>query len=209
MASRSDRARDAVLTATVELLEEVGVERLSIEKVASRSGVAKTTIYRHWPTKADLIVSAVRGVAVAVPTPNTGDVRADLISCIRSLHVAVVESGMVRILPSLLDAAQRDPEVADLQDRIHDERDVPIRTVLELAQLRGDLPAGIDVDDAADLLLGPLMLRTLLTRESLDDAFVALVVDTVLRGLGVEVVARPEPVVTGVGAAAVAARRRS
>lgn len=168
----------------MELLHEVGVERLSIEGVAARSGVAKTTIYRHWPGKADLVVDAVRTCARPLPTPNTGDLRADLCSCLLALRDAVVDSGMARILPSLLDAAQRDPDFADLFERLQDERDLPVRTVLELALLRGALDPDVDLDTAVDLVVGPLLLRMLVTHAPLDDGFLAEVVDRALRGLG-------------------------
>lgn len=184
MDDRSRHAREAVLATTVELLRELGVERLSIERVAARSGVAKTTIYRHWPGKADLVVDAVRSCVRPVPTPNTGDVRADLLACLCGLRDAVVDTGMARILPSLLDAAQRDPDFADLFERLHDERDLPVRTVLELAQLRGELDPDVDLDAAVDLVVGPLLLRMLVTHAPLPDETVAFVVDRVLRGLG-------------------------
>jgi AcrR family transcriptional regulator len=188
VSQRSRQARDAALEATVELLHEVGVERLSIEGVAARSGVAKTTIYRHWPGKADLVVDAVKTCTRPLPTPNTGDLRADLRSCLLALRDAVVDSGMARILPSLLDAAQRDPDFADLFERLQEERDLPVRTVLELARLRGALDPDVDLDTAVDLVVGPLLLRLLVTHAPLDDRFVAEVVDRALRGLGASAV---------------------
>ena len=183
MRPRSAAAREAVLAATAALLADAGVEGLHIEQVAVRSGVAKTTIYRHWPTKADLVVDAVSRCVVPVATPNSGDLRADLIEVVVGMRDALVASGLIELVPSLLSAARHDPELAALHERLDEDRDTPVRTVLELAQLRGDLPRDLDLDLAAELLIGPLLLRLLFTRQPPTDDHVAFVVDTVLAGL--------------------------
>jgi AcrR family transcriptional regulator len=186
MRPRSAAAREAVLTATTALLADAGVEGLHIEQVSARSGVAKTTIYRHWPTKADLVVDAISSCVVPVATPNSGDLRRDLIEVVVGMRDALVASGLIDLVPSLLAAARNDPELAALHERLGQDRDTPVRTVLELAQLRRALPDEIDLDRAAELLVGPLLLRLLFTHEPPTDDHVAFVVDTVLAGLRAE-----------------------
>jgi AcrR family transcriptional regulator len=184
---RSERARADVLEATADLVAEVGVDRVTIDEVAARSGVAKTTIYRHWPTKQALVVDAVRVVCFPHPaTPNTGDLRADLISCFDGMVRASLSGRTGQMLPSLLDAAHRDVALDVLLRDYLRERSAPARTVLELAQLRGVLPADVDLDFAVTLVAGPLIFRKVVLREPITADFVTEVVDAALRALRVD-----------------------
>jgi AcrR family transcriptional regulator len=181
---RSERARSEALDAAADLVAEVGVDRLTIDEVAARSGVAKTTIYRHWPTKQALVVDAVRASCRFVTaTPNSGSLRDDLIACFDALVQASLSGRRGMILPSLLDTAARDPEMDHVLQEYLRERCLPARTVLQLAQLRGELPADLDVDLAVTLLVGPILYRKLLEREPVTAGFVASVVDALLRAL--------------------------
>jgi AcrR family transcriptional regulator len=187
LTSRSERARAEVLDTAAQVVAELGVDRLTIDEVAARSGVAKTTIYRHWPTKKALIVDAVRLSCQAVTaTPNSGDLRQDLIACFDGLVHASLTGRPGKILPSLVDAAGRDPEMDHVLREYLRERCTPTRTVLQLAQLRDELPGDLDVDLAVTLLVGPILYRKVLQREPVTADFVASVVDALLRGLGVD-----------------------
>src|SRR5919106_1913946 len=75
---RSEEARRKAIAAATDLIVERGVANLSIEEVAARSGVAKTTIYRHWPERASLIIDTARATFEHVVTPDTGTLRGDL-----------------------------------------------------------------------------------------------------------------------------------
>ena len=181
---RSERARMEVLEATADLVAAVGVERVTIDEVAARSGVAKTTIYRHWPSKQSLVVDAVRTVCFPeANTPNTGDLRADLMACFEGMVRAGLSGRTGQMLPSLLDCAHRDSALDDLLRDYLRERSAPARTVLELAQLRGELPAGLDLDFAVTLVVGPLIYRKVVLREPVTAEFLASVVDASLRAL--------------------------
>jgi AcrR family transcriptional regulator len=183
MSERTERVRGAVLPAVVDLLDQCGVVGLTVEAVAARSGVAKTTIYRHWPTKADLTLEALGTLHENLPTPNTGDLRKDLRACFVEVTEHELDDRKRRIFGSLLDAAQRDPEYADLLNDINAERMQPLRTVLELAQHRGQLRADVDLDEVADLVIGPVLARILVSRRPVDGPFIDLVVDAFVDGL--------------------------
>jgi AcrR family transcriptional regulator len=188
---RSERARAEVLEATADLVADVGVDRVTIDEVAARSGVAKTTIYRHWPTKQALVVDAVRSVCFPeAATPNTGDLRADLVACFEGMVRAGLSGRTGQMLPSLLDCAHRDPALDVLLRDYLRERSGPTRTVLELAQLRGELPADLDLDFAVTLVVGPLIYRKVILRQPVTAPFVEAVVDATLRALGAD----PAPV---------------
>ena len=98
--SRSDKARAEVLEAAADIVAEVGLERTTIEEISARSGVAKTTIYRHWPSKQALMVDTVRGCFLPMATPNTGDLRADLITCFDGMVRSGLSGRVGRMLPS-------------------------------------------------------------------------------------------------------------
>jgi AcrR family transcriptional regulator len=182
--SRSDRARAEVLEAAADIVAEVGLERATIEEIAARSGVAKTTIYRHWPSKQALMVDTVRGCFLPMATPNTGDLRADLITCFDGMVRSGLSGRVGRMLPSLLDGAARDPELDRLLRDYLVERAVPLRTVLQLGQARGELPDDLDLDFAVTLFIGPLLYRKMIEREFVTEPFVVAVVDGALRALG-------------------------
>ncbi len=182
---RSERARSDALEATADLVAEVGVDRLTIDEVSARSGVAKTTIYRHWPSKQALVVDAVRSSCLLVSaTPNSGDLRCDLEACFDGLVRAGLSGRTGKMLPSLLDCADRDQELDRLLRDYLRERSGPTRTVLQLAQLRGELAADLDLDLAVTLLLGPVLYRKVILREPVTASFVTSVVDAALRALG-------------------------
>jgi AcrR family transcriptional regulator len=152
--------------------------------VASRSGVAKTTIYRHWPTKQALVVDAVRAACFPVSaTPNTGELRSDLTACFEGMVRAGLSGRTGRMLPALLDGAHRDEELDRLLSDYLEERAGPTRTVLQLAQLRGELRADLDLDLAVTLVVGPLLYRKVILRQPITAAFLASVVEAAGRAL--------------------------
>jgi len=180
---RSERTRDEVLEATADLVAEVGLERTTIDEIAARSGVAKTTIYRHWPTKQALLIAAVRNCLEYNPTPNTGDLRADLMACFDPMVRAGAGSRVGKMLTSLLDGAARDPQLDRLLRAYMVDRSLPLRTVLQLAQGRGELSADLDLHLAAALFIGPVSYRKTILREPLTDEYVEAIVDAGLRAL--------------------------
>ena len=175
--------RVRVLSATAELLVSRGFAHTSIEAVAAASGVAKSTIYRHWTTRTDLCISAYRSVVQPVETPNTGVTRDDLITLLTRLADGLESSAWASILPSLIDAAERDPHIAAFHRALTRRRRIPIQTVLQLGQQRGDLPADVDLDYVIDLLSGPLFYRRFIYHTANDARLVENIVDGVLAGL--------------------------
>jgi AcrR family transcriptional regulator len=184
---RIARTRAVVLEGTLDLLIERGYDGLAIEAVAEHAGVAKTTIYRHWPTKELLVVEAVRCLKDPPPVPDTGDVRDDLRTLMRGLAVGLRRSRWSNVLPIIVDAAERHPELRRLHRELVRERQNPSRIVLERAIERGDLPADADVELGVTLLAGPLFYRRLISQASLRPAFVDQVVDATLAALGASV----------------------
>ncbi|MBA3604751.1 MAG: TetR/AcrR family transcriptional regulator [Actinomycetota bacterium] len=181
---RSEEARRKALAAAAELIVERGVSSLSIEEVAARSGVAKTTIYRHWPERASLIIDTVRSTFEHVGTPDTGSLRGDLLTFFGGLVRADLSGTTGRIMPCLIDAAGRDPEIETLLERIGVERQQPVLAIVARAQARGELPAELDPTVVIGTIVGPIVFRKLVQRLPVDLAYVEACLDVAIGGLG-------------------------
>jgi AcrR family transcriptional regulator len=185
---RSEEARRKAIAAAIDLIAERGVANLSIEEVAARSGVAKTTIYRHWPDRTSLIIDATRATFEHVVTPDTGSLRDDLEAYFNGMIRADLSGKVGRLIPCLIDAAARDPEIEMLLERISIERQQPLLTIVARAQDRGELPPDLDRDVVIGTMLGPLVFRKVLQRRPVDAGYVSKCLDVSLTGLGAKAV---------------------
>jgi AcrR family transcriptional regulator len=181
---RSQQARRAVLGAARALVEKSGYPAATIEAIAARSGVAKTTIYRWWPDRPALLVDLLAEIsAEAVPLAAGGDPMKALQTELR----LIAEAGdmlLGQLFSSLLAEAQHDREVrAALIDRLFDPRRKAMARVVRKAQeigvIRGDVPASLVVE----LLVGPLFVRMFVRHEPLTSRFAGHVFEQVLEGL--------------------------
>lgn len=178
-------SRERVLSATLDLLTESGLGGLTIDDVAKRSGVAKTTIYRHWSNRNALVVDAcLRMADGGEEPPDTGSLEGDLRAILTGLADLLATARWSSIMPSIIDAAEREPAIAEVHSRLQVMHAAPMRAALERAVHRGDLPPDSDLDALAAALRGPLYFRRWFTREPVDAAFVDLVVRVVLAGVG-------------------------
>lgn len=175
---RSEEANRAALDAALDVLLDSGVEGVTLDEVAARSGVAKTTLYRHFGTKEDLVAQAARTCVIAHTTPDTGDLDGDLRALFNQYQASEEAQRFPDLLPMLIDAANRDPRMREVVDEVLAERRRPIRTVLQLAQLRGEIGRDLDLDAAIAILVGPLTYRRLVERVEVTPEFK----EQVLRG---------------------------
>ena len=180
---RSEAARQAALDATVDLLLATGVEGVTFDEVAARSGVAKTTLYRHFGTKQAMVVAAASSCLVEVTTPDTGDLRTDLRTIFDHWKVKEEAHRVPDLMPALLAASDRDADLHGLVLAMLDERRRPIRTVLQLAQLRGEIDPDLDLDVAVAMLTGPFVQRRMIDRHEVTDEFRDAVLEHVVSGL--------------------------
>lgn len=180
---RIERSRRVVLSAALELLGDVGYGGLTIEGVAARAGVGKSTIYRHWPGKLELIEDAVRLLKPDAAPAAGGLVRDRLVALLGQVAAALADSTWSKCLPAIIDAAERDPAVMDIHRRLTcDRREVLVGLLAEGAAT-GEIPAGTDLCLLAEILVGPIIVRRLLFHEPFDPAMVADLVDQVLPNL--------------------------
>ncbi|WP_319450051.1 MULTISPECIES: TetR/AcrR family transcriptional regulator [unclassified Mycobacterium] len=177
---RVQRSRERVLTSAFELLGESGVSGFTIDEVARRSGVAKTTIYRHWPSREVLVVEAASRISAAVDVPDTGSVQGDVRVILNNLGGLLGTARWSSVVPSIVDVAERDPEFAAVHGRIQRGHASPLREVLMRAADRGELPATTDPAHVISALIGPLYYRRWFSREPIDEQFVARLVSDVI-----------------------------
>jgi AcrR family transcriptional regulator len=179
---RVSRTRSVVLDAAAALLAERGYAGFTMDALVERTGVSKTTMYKHWPSRTDLIAAAVQAMTSDPAVPDTGDVRGDLVALAADSLDAYTGprwSG----LASVQEAAVHDPELrASLQSAISTRFSAP-RTVLERAISRGQLRAELDVDTAITILIGAIFFRLRTADLPQVRREVPAIIDTILDGL--------------------------
>ncbi|MFJ4091759.1 TetR/AcrR family transcriptional regulator [Kitasatospora sp. NPDC089913] len=181
---RNEDARDAVLAAAIELVEELGYQSVTVERVAARAGVAKSTIYRWWKSKAPLVMEAYRTtVQQRMPEPDTGAVADDLTAFATALYGVTAHPLRVRTLRGLMAEAQLDPAFAEPFREWVESRRAVVLTLLGRGVQRGELPATADLDAATDQLFGLFWYRLLVGHRPLEPARAAEHVGQLLHGL--------------------------
>ncbi|MET9519471.1 TetR/AcrR family transcriptional regulator [Streptomyces sp. NPDC002994] len=163
---RDVRAHQAILTATTELVTEVGYAATSIGAVAARAGVGKDTIYRRWSGKAELVYEAVFTETEAAPAPDTGSLTGDLTALLEALIQEFSAPAAAAALPGLLADFAGSP---GLQARIRSEFLAPAKdglvAVFERAVQRGEADPGLPVDLVLDTLAGAVFFHVGLVGE--------------------------------------------
>jgi AcrR family transcriptional regulator len=190
---RIRRSQDRVLTATFELLGESGVSGFTVDEVARRSGVAKTTIYRHWPTREALVIDACSRISDEQEVPDTGSLEGDLTAILTNIGHLLGTARWSSVLPSIIDVAERDPEFAAIHRRIQHGHAAPLREVIDRAADRGEIAATADRPTMIAGLMGPLFYRRWFSREPIDEQFVKRIVRNVISNQRTTDDPRPDP----------------
>jgi AcrR family transcriptional regulator len=186
-ARRNQRSRQAILTATADLLGEVSYTKLTVEAIAARAGVGKQTIYRWWPDKGAVVLDAYLALVGAnqdLTFPDSGDLDADLRLVLGSTADSLTDPGFERRYRALLTAIQDDPKLATaLLDRLLKPWLAATRKRLRAAQQAGQLRDEVDLEVATELLYGPVYYRWLLRTGPISRQYVDAVVAMTLRAL--------------------------
>jgi AcrR family transcriptional regulator len=179
---RDERAHAAILDAAIDLTREVGYDALAIDAIAARAGVGKTTIYRRWAGKEELMADAVERIVRMLPTPDTGSLERDLLVLMRSTMAMYRDPATPPLLSGLIAAMVRSPIIArKVRAGFIGVRREAMRNVLRRAVARGELARSIDEDLILDMLAGPMLWRCLMNGRPIDDDFVRRIVRGVLR----------------------------
>lgn len=177
-----DRTVKKVLKTTSSLLRKHGYRQLTIDMVASESGVARSTLYRHWSNIAELTIAAFdAALGPNPPPPDLGDLRSDLVFAYTRFHKILKRSLWGSVMPSLIEASKTDPRFAGLLERLVDERRETGRSLFLRAIENGEILPDSKYEWAIDALTGAYYHRLLVTGGRLDEeGMVEWLVDAVL-----------------------------
>lgn len=171
----------AILTATIELLGEIGYQALTMDAVAQRARASKQTIYRRWRGKPELVKAALdaRDAEHVTAIPSTGTLRGDLLAALDTL-CAQADDRYLTMMTGLIHAMRTDADLAEiLRSHVADEDQGPFPTVVERAVARGEVPARTSTALAHQVAEGQVIRRMVLG-QPLDHDFLADLVDDLL-----------------------------
>ncbi|MBF6330919.1 TetR/AcrR family transcriptional regulator [Nocardia transvalensis] len=178
---RTVRSRAAALRAVRELLVEQGLPGVTHAAVAARSGVGRTTLYRHWPDTTAMLQDAVSELVVNAAPEPTGELRADLIALLESLRTLLHQPASERAMRTFIERSGVDPAFTRAKEHLYIAGSARLREILTAATDRGELDTDIDEDLAVGQLAGPLFYRRLLGDREVTADYVRNVVDGFLR----------------------------
>jgi AcrR family transcriptional regulator len=178
---RTERTRTAVLGAAFTITSEAGYGGLTIDTIAERSGVHKTTIYRRWGSVDVILFDAIVARAEsAVPLPNTGDARVDLIAMARSVATNL-EDPMSRAVAGAVLSGAGDGSLKEFSDRFWDDRIGKAAEIVKEGQKVGQIDASLEPSDVVVEIVGPIWFRVMVLQSPVDRSFVEAIVDSAIR----------------------------
>ncbi len=189
---RSAQAHKAILDAALELLAQEGFQGLSIEDIAARAGVGKTTIYRRWSSKDDLVIDAIHEIQVDLTTVDTGNFRNDLVILFKAANQGIMTHPLLpQLVLRLISEFQANPEIFQVfLTQLLIPRIQRFMYMVEQAQARGEIRRDIDWSLALELITGPIFIHLLISHylarsmSSSDDKWIEQMIDAVMDGIG-------------------------
>jgi AcrR family transcriptional regulator len=182
---RRDHTRDPeILEAALDVLGETGYDGMTIDMVAARAKAGKATLYRRWPSKAELVIDAVACMKLGVidydNLPDTGTLRGDLVAMIKPPSMRDAERKM-KVMAGIVSMLAGNPELAETaRQALVEPRAAVNRIFFQRAIDRGEIPADVDLDTLC--LIGPAMAsyRTLILRQPVDRAYLMSIIDKIV-----------------------------
>lgn len=173
---RTERSKAVVLAETYRQLSQSGLANVSIDEISRVSGVSKTTIYRHWPSRSALLIDACSRLGGTADVPDTGSLHGDLHALLSGLAEQLQTASWSAVVPSIVDAAERDGDVLAMQAGWHKGLMEPFGAVVEQAKARGEVLSDADPQDMIATTVGALFYRRWFSREPIDARFVDAIV---------------------------------
>lgn len=184
---RSAACDAAIVEATLDEYAARGYEGLTVDAVAARAGVSKATIYRRYQSKSDLILAAANAVFYDDwEPPNGDDVRSDLRGVLEHLRSVMFGTSVGRVARMVVADSLSHLDLADAFRGLVAQRRAVIRGIVERGVARGELAPGVDAELVTDMLAGPVFYRLLISGHPVDEAYLAALIDAVLRAIAPE-----------------------
>ena len=176
--------RAAALAATLAELADRGYSGLTLERIAQRAGVHKTTLYRRWGSREDLVLEAMlERAGEHISIPNTGSLRADLLELARTAAANAASPEVAEMARAVAAQSPRDDRLAAASGRFWRERLEMDGVIVERAITRGEAAAETDPRLVIEAVVAPIHLRLLLTGEAIEPRFLEGIVDVVVEGI--------------------------
>jgi AcrR family transcriptional regulator len=180
--SKLDPEREeAILTATLDVLAETGYEALRMDAVAARAKASKATLYRHWPGKPDLVVSAFKCYKQdELAHPDTGSLRGDILATLFGMR-DLMTGPAGQMMTGVMVAMQKDEELArTVRESMLEDKDGTIRQMVDRAVGRGELPPDTDPALFPDIAPAMLFMRIFVNAQPADDDYLVRITDEIL-----------------------------
>lgn len=178
---RVERSKANVLAETYRQLVKSGIAGVSIDEISRTCGISKTTIYRHWPSRSALLIDACSRLGKPPEIPDSGTLKGDVRALLTQLADQLQNANWSAVYPSIIDAAERDSEIAILQAALHRAFMTPFEGVVDRAKTRGEISSGQSTSDIVAALVGPLFYHRWFSRQKMNKRFVNAIVDLVVR----------------------------
>jgi AcrR family transcriptional regulator len=180
---RSAAADEAIIEAAVDEFVEYGYRGISFEGVAARAGVGKTTVYRRYASRLELVMAACDRICEQKgPTPDTGALRTDLLELARGYRRMMTSTTAGKAIPAMMASKVHEPELAEAHEAWLRERRVAAREMIQRAIERGELPKDADAEVCLDQITGPIFYRIFVTNDPIGDKYIERLVDRAMRG---------------------------
>ena len=178
---RSAEIVELVLQNAAEEFGRNGYAGMRVDEIATRSGVNKTTIYRRWPTKDDLVVAALHHISPYKQPPNTGSLREDLLGLLRNIvEMASTPKGLAIFRAIQIERGQ--PAFEPVLTRLKNEMAGNRQLIFDRAILRGELPVTTDSQLVGEVCFAAVFLRIVTVGQKVDEPFLESVVDMIVAG---------------------------
>ena len=177
---RVARTRARALEATLELAAESGLHACTFDAVSERSGIARSTLYRHWSNQSELVMDALESQDVEHVAHDTGSLRDDMLIHMLGLGRELESSTWGAMVPQLVAAASTDPDMSDILRKGSDHYLRIDAEIIERAQERGEVATDIDSTHAALLFSAPIFYRYFMARQPVDGRWITSHVDAIV-----------------------------
>jgi AcrR family transcriptional regulator len=180
---RAARSQQRAIEAALDLVREVGVGRVTMEAIAARSGVAKTTLYRQFDDLETLLFAAFESLKGPHVIPVEHGLLADVEEWMQEFALLLFGDGFAQLMPAMFEVAERTDRGRELAVEFAARRRQAMQLRLQHAVDAGQLAAGVDIDTIVSLLVGPLFYRRFVARQPAPPDFVPQVVRSALGSL--------------------------